>query len=113
MRTHKNIDTDAQDDIIERIRNIVCSDDNSFTLYDIDNNIDIQTKIMAMIPDIRKNFYVHNFKAVQGNDNMKRPYMSIVKHMLTIKYKIITEDYRDIKNNARTKKYYLMQKKTT
>jgi hypothetical protein len=113
MRTPKNIDTDAQDDIIERIRNIVCSDDNSFTLYDIDNNIDIQNKIMAMIPEIRMHFYVHNFVAVSEGCKLKRPYMAIIRNLLERKYDILIGDYRDHLHNTRTRKYYIMQKKTT
>lgn len=107
----KSINTDIQDEIIERLKDIVCKNEESFTLYDVDNNIEIQNNIMALVPEIRQHFFVHNFRAVQNSgENMKRPYMSIVKHLLSSKYKIFTEDFRDVAHNARTKKYYLIKK---
>jgi hypothetical protein len=110
MKTKKIINTEIQDEIIEEIKNIVCDQYNAFILYNIDNDLEIQNKIMAMVPRIRENFYVHNFKAVQINEDMKRPYLAIIKKILRLKFKIITEDYRY--NNTRTKKYNLITKST-
>lgn len=114
MRLKSKLYKKEQDDIIDKIISILELDnENSIILYNLDKDIKKQTKILDLIPDIRKYF---NFASVMGAsepDKSKRPYLSIIKQLTKTKYKIITSDFR-IKQKEqleiRTKKYYFVKK---
>ena len=84
-----------QDEIITKIIQILNLDgNNSIILYELDNDMDKQTKILNLIPDIRKYFNFGSIKGVADPSSTKRPYVSIIRQILKKKYKIISTDYR-------------------
>jgi hypothetical protein len=57
MRLKSQLYKKEQRDIIDKIINIMGLDDeNSVTLYELDNNDEKQKKILDLIPEIRKYF---------------------------------------------------------
>ena len=54
--------------------------DNTFTLFDVDTNAELQKKIMDLKPDVVKYFSVKTMKWMQPE--CVRPYMGIIRHVL-------------------------------
>jgi hypothetical protein len=100
---------EEQEEIIERIIYILQLDENnSITLYDLDNDIEKQGKILALIPDIRKFFSFSTIIGASEPDRAKRPYLSIIKQLCKRKYDISIHDCRlkvDGKEDMRSKRY--------
>jgi hypothetical protein len=61
---------------------------NTYTLYELDKNEEIQKQIMELIPEIRKWFAFNNMKSVGEPERIKRPWLSIIKNLLKSKYSI-------------------------
>ena len=103
---------DQQQDIINKIINIIQLDNNnSFLLFDIDNNQDKINNILNLIPEIKKYFTSTNIMGVRDASKVKRPYLSIIKQIIKSEYKIFTCYVRINNNNytIRTKKYTLIK----
>lgn len=84
-----------QEEIIEKIIDILQLDDNkSITLYDLDNDMEKQDKIMNMIPDIRKFFSFSTIIGASEPYRAKRPCLSIIKQLCKKKYDILVQDCR-------------------
>ena len=67
MRLKSELYAKQQDETIDKIINILdLQNITSYTLYDFDNNVDIQNKIMELIPEIRKWFSFNGMKAVRA-----------------------------------------------
>ena len=82
MRLKSELYKNEQDDIIDEIINILdLENKNAYTLFELDNDVAIQTKIMNLIPKIRKWFAFNNMKAVGEPEKRKRPWLSIVKQL--------------------------------
>jgi hypothetical protein len=78
-----------QDGIIDKIISILdLENKNTYTLYELDKNEELQKQIMELIPEIRKWFAFNNMKAVGEPERIKRPWLSIVKNLLKSKYTI-------------------------
>ena len=60
----------------------------TYTLYELDNNEEIQNKIMELIPEIRKYYSFNGIKAVGEPSKIKRPWLSIIKHLTKEKYNL-------------------------
>ena len=89
MRLKSELYKKEQEEIIDKICNILDLENrNSYTLYELDNNVEIQKKIMELIPEIRKWFAFNNMKAVGEPNRIKRPWLSIIKNLLKSKYTI-------------------------
>ena len=91
MRTKKEVYGKDQEEIIDKIINIVFPYENEkkeITLYELDNDKEKQEEIMKLIPDIRKYFACNNIKAVGEPEKIKRPWLSIIKQLTKTKYKI-------------------------
>lgn len=86
--------------------------DNSIILYDLDNNEDLKTQILFLIPEIKKYFRFDCIHGVRNTEVIKRPYLSIIKNLLKIKYNIVNINYYIKKNNmkVKTKKYIFLIK---
>jgi hypothetical protein len=69
-------------------------DNNSISLYFLDNDIEKQSRILALIPDIRKFFSFSTIIGASEPDRAKRPYLSIVKQLCKKKYDISIHDCR-------------------
>ena len=108
MRFKSELYKTEQDELVNKIIKILDLDHkNIYTLYELDNNIEIQQKIMELIPEIRKWYSFNGIKAVGDPEKIKRPWLSIIKHLLKSKYKIESKDFQFTQNGIqnRTKKY--------
>ncbi len=95
MRTKKEVYKKEQDDIIDEIINILdLNEEKTITLYELDNDKEKQTKLMNLIPKIRKYYSFNNIKAVGEPTKIKRPWLSIIKQITKSKYKITRKDHR-------------------
>jgi len=101
MRLKSELYKKEQDDITDKIISILdLENKNIYTLYELDQNEDIQNKIMKLIPDIRKWFAFNNMKAVGEPERIKRPWLSIIKHLTKSKYTIENKEHQ-FKNNEK------------
>ena len=66
----------------------------NYTLYELDNNKEIQNKIMELIPEIRKWFSFNGIKAVGDPEKIKRPWFSIIKQLTKTIYNIESKDFQ-------------------
>jgi hypothetical protein len=108
MRLKSELYKKEQEEIIDKICNILdLTNRNTYTLYELDNNVEIQKKIMELIPEIRKWFSFNGIKAVGEPEKIKRPWLSIIKHLVKKKYKIESLDYHFTENgkHIRTQLY--------
>jgi hypothetical protein len=86
---------EEQEELIEKIIDILQLDENdSITLYELDNNVEKQSKILALIPDIRKFFSFSTIIGASEPDRAKRPYLSIIKQLCKRRYDISVYDCR-------------------
>ena len=99
MRLKSELYKKEQDEIIEKIITILdLENKNTYTLYELDKNEEIQNKIMELIPEIRKWFSFNNMKAVGEPSKIKRPWLSIIKNLLKSKYIIESKDFQFTEN---------------
>ena len=90
-----------QEEIVDKIILILdLENKNTYTLYELDNNENIQKQIMDLIPEIRKWFSFNNLKAVGEPTKRKRPWLSIIKQLTKTSYELLSEDCR-ISNNGK------------
>jgi hypothetical protein len=95
MRLKSELYAKEQQDIIKKIVTILdLSHKPVYTLHELDNCLDIQDKIMALIPEIRKYYSFNGIKAVGEPERLKRPWLSIIKHLLKPSYNISIKDIR-------------------
>jgi hypothetical protein len=108
MRLKSELYKKEQDEIKDKIITILdLENKNSYTLYQLDNNKEIQNKIMELIPEIRKWYSFNCMKAVGEPSKRKRPWLCIIKQLLKEKYKIESKDLQFTENekHIRTHKY--------
>jgi hypothetical protein len=108
MRLKSELYKQEQEEIIDKIITILdLEHKNTYTLYELDNNNEIQNKIMELVPEIRKWFSFNGIKAVGEPEKIKRPWLSIIKHLIKKKYNIISLDYHFTENgkHIRTQMY--------
>jgi len=68
-------------EILDKLLDIIkFKDDNSFTLMDLDANLELQNKIMELSPDIKKYYSASSCRGV--HDNCKRPCLGIIRFVL-------------------------------
>ena len=112
MRFKKELYKKEQEELADKIIKILDLKENSITLYDIDNNEDKKQKINALIPEVRKYF---NFSCIMGArepEKVKRPYLSLMKHITRLKYEIKSSTIWIKRNNRKyhTRKFYFILK---
>tara|TARA_B110000037_G_C17036581_1_gene471883 strand:- start:518 stop:865 length:348 start_codon:yes stop_codon:yes gene_type:complete len=115
MRLKSELYKKEQTEIINNIIEILDLDnENSTTLYELDNNEEKQNKIMELIPSIRKYFSYKNVIGIANPERCKRPYFSIIKFILKNNYNIYNSDFRVNKDDKkiRTTKYIFLLKNT-
>jgi len=109
MRLKSELYKKEQGEIVDKIIHILdLENKNTYTLYELDKNEEIQFKIMELIPEIRKWFSFNGIKAVGEPSKIKRPWLSIVKQLTKEKYKLLNKSYRiyqDDGNVIRTMNY--------
>ena len=83
MRTKKEVYKKDQKEIINKIIKIIgIEDKKQITLYELDNDLKIQNEIINLIPEIRKYFNFKNITGAIDPEKIKRPWLSIIKHIL-------------------------------
>jgi hypothetical protein len=108
MRLKSELYKKEQEEIVDKIISILDLENKTeYTLYELDKNEEIQKKIMELIPEIRKYFSFNGIKAVGEPNKIKRPWLSIIKHLIKIKYNMVSLDYHFTEegNHIRTQKY--------
>ena len=105
-----------QNDIMNKIINILQLDEeNSILLYDLDNDEFKKQKIMDLIPNIRKYFSYSHITGAKNPEQIKRPYLSIIRHITKLGYEMKYYDHRNYKEDEepiRTIKYIFTKKDT-
>jgi hypothetical protein len=111
MRLKSELYKKEQEEIVNKIVNILDLENKTeYTLYELDKNEEIQKKIMALIPEIRKWFSFNSMKAVGEPNKIKRPWLSIIKHLIKPKYIIITSFSYITKDKSQTQKYLFVKR---
>ncbi len=102
MRLKSELYKKEQEQVIDKMISILdLQNKTTYTLYELDTNKDIQHKIMELIPEIRKWFSFNGIKAVGEPSRIKRPWLSIIKHLLKTKYSIESKDFQFTENGQR------------
>jgi hypothetical protein len=108
MRLKSELYKKEQEEIVDKIITILDLENKTeYTLHELDKNEVIQKQIMELIPEIRKYYSFNGMKAVGEPNKIKRPYLSIIKHLIKMKYRMISLDYHFTEegNHVRTQKY--------
>ena len=107
MRLKSELYKKEQDELIDKIIMILDLEHKStYTLHELDNNKEIQNQIMGLIPEIRKWFSFNGIKAVGEPSKIKRPWLSIIKHLLKPRYNMISLDYHFTENGKHIRTQY-------
>ena len=109
MRLKSELYKKEQEEIVDKIITILnLENKKTYTLYELDKNKELQKQIMDLIPEIRKWFSFNGIKAVGEPSKIKRPWLSIIKHLIKSKYNMISLDYHFTENgkNIRTQMYH-------
>lgn len=108
MKLKSELYKKEQKQIIQQIMDILELDENnSITLYELDNDEEKKKNIMDLVPKIRTYFSFSDIKGASNPSLLKRPWLSIIRQLTKEDYKIISNDVR-IKineNTIRTKNY--------
>ena len=108
MRLKSELYKKEQEEIVDKIITILDLENKTeYTLYELDKNEEIQKKIMELIPEIRKYYSFNGIKAVGEPNKIKRPWLSMIKHLIKLKYNMVSLDYHFTEdgNHIRTQKY--------
>ena len=109
MRLKSELYEKQQTDIIHKLITILdLEHNNPLVLYELDNNTELQQKIMELIPEIRTFFSFNDMMGVSEPHKTKRPYFCIIKYLLKSIYNITNKEFHFTKegNRIRTVKYY-------
>ena len=99
MRLKSELYKKEQEEVIDKIINILdLENKKTYTLYELDKNEELQKQIMDLIPEIRKWFSFNGIKAVSEPSKIKRPWLSIIKHLIKSKYKLESKDFQFTEN---------------
>ena len=99
MRLKSELYKKEQEEIVDKIIGILdLENKKTYTLYELDNNKEIQKQIMELIPEIRKWFSFNGMKAVGDPDKIKRPWLSIIKQLIKSKYNMVSIDHHFTEN---------------
>lgn len=89
MRHKSELYHKQQLELCDEIINILSLDkEKSIILYYLDNDIEKQEKIMDLIGRIRTFFTYRLIRGLAYPEKCKRPWLTIIKHMTKIKYKL-------------------------
>ena len=109
MRLKSDLYKKEQEEIVNKIITILDLENNNvINLCDLDSDTNKQKQIMELIPEIRKYYSFNGIKAVGEPNKIKRPWLSIIKHLIKKKYNIISLDHHFTENgkHIRTQKYF-------
>ena len=109
MRLKSELYEKQQTDIRNKLITILdLEHNNPLVLYELDNNTELQQKIMGLIPEIRTFFSFNDMMGVSEPHKTKRPYFCIIKYLLKPIYNITNKEFHSTKDGKRirTVKYY-------
>jgi len=87
-------------------------EDNTFLLYELDDDIEKQNKILELKEEIQKYFACSTISSFKPNFECKRPYLNIIRSILRKQnYNFIGNDYTIKINNIpkKTIKYVIFR----
>ena len=108
MRLKSELYKKEQLELCDKIIKILdLSDNNTFILYEMDNDSTKQTAIMKLLPELRKYFSFNNIKGIGTPEKLDRAWLSIIRHVCKLKYTITSRDKQKKYDNKsiRTKEY--------
>ncbi len=95
MRLKSDLYPAEQGQVRRKMLDILALDNkNCITLYELDNDVEKQRKILALLPEIYKWFTVKDSTLVRYPERSPRAYLSVAKHVLKSKYDITSKNYR-------------------
>jgi len=109
MRLKSELYHQQQTDIRNKLITILdLEHKNPLVLYELDNNEELQKKIMELIPEIRTFFSFNDMVGVSEPHKTKRPYFCIIKYLLKPIYNITNKEFQLTKEGKRIRsvKYY-------
>lgn len=98
----------------ELVRLLELDEHYSILLSDLDGNAEKQQQIMGLLPRIRTFFSMSRITAFAYPESAKRPWLSIIRHLLKDDYEMVSADWRvrhEDGSSLRTKRYYFHKKK--
>lgn len=114
MRKKSELYESEQIEIINQLITILQLDANdSISLYELENDLDKIRKIMKLVPEIRKYFVFSRIIGAYEPDQVKRPWLSIIKLITKAQYRLFKSDYRIPTSDGgviRTKRYTFIKK---
>lgn len=116
VRTSKKVKyKKEQEELVNKLLEILPLKDNGFTLYEMDNNKERQEKILELKDDIKKYFVYRNIGVIKNKHNSKRIWLPLCRCVLRqYGYEFIVGS-KNIKDtygkNYKTQYYKIMCKK--
>jgi hypothetical protein len=113
MRLKTELYPEQQKQIREELMDLLnLKETNCLILYELDQDKELQEKIMDFLPRIHNYFSMSTITAISYPDKIKRPYVSIIRHLLKNEYQILSTEYtiKAKPKNIRTKRYYFVQR---
>lgn len=113
MRLKRELYKNEQLEIMNEILSIIQLDsNNSITLYELDNDIIKQKKILNLLPDIKKYFKCNCVKSLLKPEKVKRVYLSLIRYIIKLEYTMISTQFLiyNGENKIRTMKYIFIKK---
>ena len=92
MKLKSELYKKEQVELLNKIINILKLVDNRITLHELDNSPEKTNEILLLLPELRKYFTFRNVCGIEKPDNMKRPWLSIIKHVTKVSYNIEMKD---------------------
>jgi hypothetical protein len=113
MRLKNELYDDEQSKIKKELIDILeLNNKNGFILYQIDHDEELKSKIMRLLPKIRTFYSMSKITAISTPERIKRPYISIIRHILKNDYDILSTEYtlRIDEKIIRTKRYVFIKR---
>ena len=113
MRLKNELYDDEQSKIKKELIDILeLNNKNGFILYQIDHDEELKSKIMRLLPKIRTFYSMSKITAISTPERIKRPYISIIRHILKKDYDILSAEHtlRIDEKIIRTKRYVFIKR---
>jgi hypothetical protein len=113
MRLKNELYDDEQSKIKKELIDILeLNNKNGFILYQIDHDEELKSKIMGLLPKIRTFYSMSKITAISTPERIKRPYISIIRHILKKDYDILSTEHtlRIDEKIIRTKRYVFIKR---
>jgi hypothetical protein len=113
MRLKNELYDDEQSKIKKELIDILeLNNKNGFILYQIDHDEELKSKIMGLLPKIRTFYSMSKITAISTPERIKRPYISIIRHILKNDYDILSAEHtlRIDEKIIRTKRYVFIKR---